>query len=397
MMLPGIDGYRCAGSCGNGANWTPVFMLTARDGERDEVEALDTGADDYLTKPFSYAVLVARLRALLRRGARERPPCSPAGDLRMDPAARSALARGSGGRADGPRAGAAGVSAAPPRGGGVQARDPGPRVGLRLRGRPEHRRGVRPPPAQQARPAVRAGKRSRPCVAAATGWRPTVADPRRSGRGLALGSAAHDRGSPLSWSVWPRRRRAGAARACLPGFAARRAGDLGPAAGRSSWLEELAAGADPRTGDTEDSRGASSFDRTGRVIASSPNAAGLPVLARPRAGRSRRRWRCRSTRAASSSCAEAVGPRRRFAHPAGRGEHRGRHRNDPAVRRRAGRDRAAGAAARRRRDHLDGGRPNAAPRWRRSAARWPPSPRPSCTGASPTRPATTRSAGWPAP
>ena len=63
-------------------------MLTAKDGEWDEVEALDTGADDYLTKPFSYAVLVARLRALVRRGARERPAVLEAGDLRLDPAAR---------------------------------------------------------------------------------------------------------------------------------------------------------------------------------------------------------------------------------------------------------------------------------------------------------------------
>jgi two-component system OmpR family response regulator len=63
-------------------------MLTAKEGEWDEVEALDTGADDYLTKPFSYAVLLARLRALLRRGARERPAVLHAGDLRLDPAAK---------------------------------------------------------------------------------------------------------------------------------------------------------------------------------------------------------------------------------------------------------------------------------------------------------------------
>jgi two-component system, OmpR family, response regulator len=68
--------------------WTPILVLTAKDGEWDEVEALDTGADDYLTKPFSHAVLVARLRALLRRGARERPAVLEAGDLRFDPAAR---------------------------------------------------------------------------------------------------------------------------------------------------------------------------------------------------------------------------------------------------------------------------------------------------------------------
>ena len=70
-------------------------MLTAKDGESDEVEALDTGADDYLTKPFSYVVLVARLRALMRRGATERPAVLEAGDLRLDPAAAARLARAS--------------------------------------------------------------------------------------------------------------------------------------------------------------------------------------------------------------------------------------------------------------------------------------------------------------
>ena len=65
-------------------------MLTARDTDTDQVRALDTGADDYLTKPFSYAVLIARLRALVRRGAAERPSVLEAGELRMDPAARRA-------------------------------------------------------------------------------------------------------------------------------------------------------------------------------------------------------------------------------------------------------------------------------------------------------------------
>ncbi len=88
IMLPGVNGYRICETLRGEGNWTPILMLTAKDGEWDEVEALDTGADDYLTKPFSYAVLVARLRALLRRGARERPPVLNAGDLRLDPAAR---------------------------------------------------------------------------------------------------------------------------------------------------------------------------------------------------------------------------------------------------------------------------------------------------------------------
>ena len=88
IMLPGVNGYRVCATLRAERNWTPILMLPAKDGEWDEVEALDTGADDYLTKPFSYAVLLARLRALLRRGARERPAVLAAGDLRMDPAAR---------------------------------------------------------------------------------------------------------------------------------------------------------------------------------------------------------------------------------------------------------------------------------------------------------------------
>jgi DNA-binding response OmpR family regulator len=90
IMLPRTDGYRICGTLRAEGNWTPILMLTAKDGEWDEVEALDTGADDYLSKPFSYAVLLARLRALLRRGARERPTVLTAGDLSMDPAARTA-------------------------------------------------------------------------------------------------------------------------------------------------------------------------------------------------------------------------------------------------------------------------------------------------------------------
>jgi len=90
LMLPGIDGYRLCHQLRADGIWTPILMLTARDGEWDEVEGLDAGADDYLTKPFSHAVLVARLRALIRRGARERPAVLSAGDLRLDPAARRA-------------------------------------------------------------------------------------------------------------------------------------------------------------------------------------------------------------------------------------------------------------------------------------------------------------------
>jgi len=87
IMLPGANGYRVCAELRGVGNWTPVLMLTAKDGDLDEAEALDTGADDYLAKPFSFVVLVARLRALLRRGSRERPAVLEAGDLRLDPAA----------------------------------------------------------------------------------------------------------------------------------------------------------------------------------------------------------------------------------------------------------------------------------------------------------------------
>src|SRR6185503_6994384 len=90
IMLPGMNGYRVCATLREEGIWTPILMLTAKAGEWDEVEALDTGADDFLTKPFSHAVLVARLRALLRRGARERPAVLCAGDLRLDPAGRRA-------------------------------------------------------------------------------------------------------------------------------------------------------------------------------------------------------------------------------------------------------------------------------------------------------------------
>ncbi len=87
IMLPGMNGYKVCSSLREAGNWTPIIMLTAKDGELDEAEALDTGADDFLSKPFSYIVLVARIRALLRSNRRERPPVLEVGDLRLDPAA----------------------------------------------------------------------------------------------------------------------------------------------------------------------------------------------------------------------------------------------------------------------------------------------------------------------
>jgi two-component system OmpR family response regulator len=88
IMMPGMNGYTVCERLRAEGDWTPILMLTAKDGEWDEVEALDTGADDFLSKPFSYAVLVARLRSLVRRGVRERPVVLEAGDLRLDPATK---------------------------------------------------------------------------------------------------------------------------------------------------------------------------------------------------------------------------------------------------------------------------------------------------------------------
>ncbi|MGI8426750.1 MAG: response regulator transcription factor [Actinomycetota bacterium] len=90
IKLPGMSGYTICETLREKQIWTPILMLTAKDGEWDQVEALDTGADDYMTKPFSYPVLVAHLRALVRRGARARPVVLEAGDLRLDPSARKA-------------------------------------------------------------------------------------------------------------------------------------------------------------------------------------------------------------------------------------------------------------------------------------------------------------------
>jgi len=88
VMLPGVNGYQVCAALRDEGNWTPILMLTAKTGEYDEAEALDTGADDFLSKPFSYVVLVARLRSLLRRGARERPVELTVAGLRLDPAGR---------------------------------------------------------------------------------------------------------------------------------------------------------------------------------------------------------------------------------------------------------------------------------------------------------------------
>jgi DNA-binding response OmpR family regulator len=88
ILLPELNGFLVCTELRKAGVWTPILMLTAKDGELDEAEALDTGADDYVTKPFSHVALVARLHALIRRGAGERPSVLEAGDLRFDPASR---------------------------------------------------------------------------------------------------------------------------------------------------------------------------------------------------------------------------------------------------------------------------------------------------------------------
>jgi len=88
IMLPRLSGYRVVRALRAEGVWVPVLMLSAKDGEYDQADGLDSGADDYLTKPFSFVVLLAKLRALLRRGAPERPAVLSAGSLRLDPAAR---------------------------------------------------------------------------------------------------------------------------------------------------------------------------------------------------------------------------------------------------------------------------------------------------------------------
>ena len=88
VLLPGMHGYKVCRTLRDEGVWTPILILTAKDGEYDEAEALDTGADDFLSKPFSFVVLLARLRALIRRGAPPRPNVLSIGTLDLDPGAR---------------------------------------------------------------------------------------------------------------------------------------------------------------------------------------------------------------------------------------------------------------------------------------------------------------------
>jgi two-component system OmpR family response regulator len=86
VMLPGTDGFEVCRTLRRERRWAPVLMLTARDHVEDRIDGLDAGADDYLVKPFSFGELLARLRALVRRRPRERPPVLRAGDVELDPA-----------------------------------------------------------------------------------------------------------------------------------------------------------------------------------------------------------------------------------------------------------------------------------------------------------------------
>ena len=94
IMLPRLNGYDVCKELRAAGVWTPVLMLSAKDGDYDQVDAFDLGADDYLVKPFSFPLLVARLRSLIRRGGIDRPPVLTAGDLHLDPATR-VVGRGS--------------------------------------------------------------------------------------------------------------------------------------------------------------------------------------------------------------------------------------------------------------------------------------------------------------
>jgi two-component system OmpR family response regulator len=94
VMLPGLDGYQVCARLRAAGIWTPVLMLTALGDDLDQAEGLDLGADDYLSKPFAYPVLLARLRALLRRGATARPAVLEADGLRLDPASRHVTRNG---------------------------------------------------------------------------------------------------------------------------------------------------------------------------------------------------------------------------------------------------------------------------------------------------------------
>ena len=172
VMLPGSTASRPAGELRKAGVWAPVLMLTARDSVGDRVAGLDAGADDYLTKPFSFAELLARLRALVRRGGvgaadgarRRRPPARP-GDARRSGAAtrRSALAEGVRAARD--------VHAPPGAGRSRRLQLLEHAWDFAYENRSNVDRRLRPLPPREGRPAVRRRSRSRRCAASATGSR----------------------------------------------------------------------------------------------------------------------------------------------------------------------------------------------------------------------------------
>ena len=155
ILLPGMNGFKVCRTLRDEGVWTPILMLTAKDGELDEAEALDTGADDFLSKPFSFVVLVARLRALLRRGSTPRPTVLTVGSLTLDPASRAVPPRRHDRRPHRAGVRAARAPHAPLRRDRVEVRAARRGMGPRLRGRPEHRRGLHRLRPQEDRRAVR--------------------------------------------------------------------------------------------------------------------------------------------------------------------------------------------------------------------------------------------------
>ena len=177
VMLPGIDGFEVCRRLRAAGVWAPVMMLTARDSVRDRVAGLDRGADDYLTKPFSFAELLARLRALTRRGAPERPSELSVGDLRLDPAGRRTWRGETEVELSAKEFALLETFMRHPGAGPVAL--PAPRVGMGLRVREplEHRRRLREAAAPQARQAVRRRvdrDRARQRLPAPRGRRPSV-------------------------------------------------------------------------------------------------------------------------------------------------------------------------------------------------------------------------------
>ena len=169
VMLPDIDGFEVCRRLRAAGVWAPVLMLTARDSVEDRVAGLDSGADDYLVKPFAFAELLARLRALARRGDGERPAVLVVDDLRLDPATREVTRGSTPDLALGQGVRPARDVHAPAGRGAVAAAPARARLGLRLRQPLERRRRLRAAAAAQDRRAVRSRTRSRRSAAPATG------------------------------------------------------------------------------------------------------------------------------------------------------------------------------------------------------------------------------------